>query len=485
MPETVQSILATRRNASGPRALLVNPMVYDTQYWPEWGLPSGLLKIGHFLTSRGYQTRLIDCLFPDSKRRVKKSIRSVVQLGSAVEEQRQSIPKGTLGPERKYKFVFGSTVEAFTRDLQELAASQLSFWDTGSEPFVPDEVYVTSVMTYWWESTVDVVCAVKHVFPKAHIRVGGIYPTLAPAHLQAKLHSIGLHFKVMYGAEFEKILGDVVDDLIVVGEVPSASWSDLDYSLYLDPRYFRAPARPGTSGIPPAEDPQCYVPTYSILTTTRGCPFDCAYCAQRAYNLGRTQVQCRPTAEVLRELRDKVDNFGVREFAFYEDNFLFVPGHLPEILRGIHADPVLKASPQARLHLAAPEGVEVRLAQSQLETLRLMKDAGFDRIYLPLENVHTKVTAEKWNRKHSSVRHFDQAVANCVDAGFSIGDMEINAFVLFGTPEEDIQSVIDTALYAANKLVPLYQCCSPPFQVVACTMTGNRISTRWGSICSI
>jgi hypothetical protein len=42
-------------------------------------------------------------------------------------------------------------------------------------------------MTYWWESTRDVVAVCREVFPKAVIRVGGIYPTLAPEHAIANL----------------------------------------------------------------------------------------------------------------------------------------------------------------------------------------------------------------------------------------------------------------------------------------------------------
>ncbi len=30
----------------------------------------------------------------------------------------------------------------------------------------PDEVWITSIMTYWWESTRDVVALVKRLFPK-------------------------------------------------------------------------------------------------------------------------------------------------------------------------------------------------------------------------------------------------------------------------------------------------------------------------------
>ena len=51
--------------ARGPRvrALLFQPPVYDTQYYPDWSQPSGLLKVSTWLRKDlGYDVRLIDCL---------------------------------------------------------------------------------------------------------------------------------------------------------------------------------------------------------------------------------------------------------------------------------------------------------------------------------------------------------------------------------------------------------------------------------------
>ena len=54
-------------------ALLVNPPVYDTQYWAEWSQPYGLVRIGALLRAAGY-TRVLLYDFmetpPNGKRRV-------------------------------------------------------------------------------------------------------------------------------------------------------------------------------------------------------------------------------------------------------------------------------------------------------------------------------------------------------------------------------------------------------------------------------
>ena len=43
------------------RVLLINPPVYDAQYWARWSQPAGLLRIGSWLKQRRNEVRLIDC----------------------------------------------------------------------------------------------------------------------------------------------------------------------------------------------------------------------------------------------------------------------------------------------------------------------------------------------------------------------------------------------------------------------------------------
>ncbi len=67
------------------RALLVQPPVYDTQYYAEWSMPSGLLKVASWLRGLGYDLRLIDCLYPSRDGEVKQEIRKIVQVCSTLE----------------------------------------------------------------------------------------------------------------------------------------------------------------------------------------------------------------------------------------------------------------------------------------------------------------------------------------------------------------------------------------------------------------
>jgi coproporphyrinogen III oxidase-like Fe-S oxidoreductase len=80
-----------------------------------------------------------------------------------------------------------------------------------------------------------------------------------------------------------------------------------------------------------------------------------------------------------------------------------------------------------------------------------MRDAGFERVYLPLESVNTEVV-KSCHRSHSNVQMFEHAMQNGVDAGFILRNMQINAFLLFGTPGEDVRGVVDSITFASSRI---------------------------------
>jgi len=261
------------------RALLIQPPVYDTQYYAEWSMPSGLLKVATWLRKLGYDLRLIDCLFPDRAGEVKQGVRGVVQVCSTLEWSladyragvKERLGRATTGlpPHQRYKFEFGLPLaEVKTSVMERLTSAQ-----DDARRWAPVEVWITSIMTYWWESTRDTILLMKQLFPSAAIRVGGIYPTLAPHHLKNALAAAGLQFEIVRGRDLtiENVRGRPAvrnKDSIVTGEIPDASNADLDFECYRDM----------TRRLEESER----VPDYAILTTSRGCPFDCSYCAQKA-----------------------------------------------------------------------------------------------------------------------------------------------------------------------------------------------------------
>src|SRR5690606_20734524 len=115
-----------------------------------------------------------------------------------------------------------------------------------------------------------------------------------------------------------------------------------------------------------------------------------------------------------------------------------------ELIQLIADDPELKG-----IELHAPEGIEVRLLHK--EVVRLMRRAGFQKLYLPLETVNVNMQ-KKWARTHTNMDKFFYALENAVDAGFKLRGQDINCFILFGLPDEDLQAVYDTVVFASSRV---------------------------------
>ena len=379
----------------GKKAILLHPPIYDIQYWAYWAQPHGLLKVATWLKNHDYSVRLLDCLATDKKREVSSTIKRRADVGN-----------------------IKRIVKHYGWPLEKLEYELLKHADQKNEEFFyPDEIWVTSIMTYWWESTKDVIQLIEKVFsatgnPVPRILVGGIYPTLYPEHADLYLRE---------GTNLRD------EDLVIVdGEISdeaASSWTDL--SLYEDKVYGA-------------------FPKYSLITGSRGCPFDCAYCAQLRLNHGNRKVRDRGPQEIAEEMWDKFERFGVNEFAFYEDNLLFNRQDFLDRLEAIR-----RKFGKKRITIYAPEGIEPRLVE--YEMMSLMRKTGFKKIHLALETIDNNI-AKNWNRRQATIEKFDKAVDVLQQAGFKVGSQDINAFVLFGMPEEDIQAAMNSALYASTRV---------------------------------
>lgn len=372
-------------------------------------MPHGLLKVATFLKNSGYETRLIDCLAcVDGKKKLRMKKREFVRLGTRERWSAKGF-SGRLPNDVKVIYGFGKTVEELGRDL---VSCELFSW-------TPDEVWITSIMSYWWESTRDVVKLCGEHYPNAAIRVGGIYPTLSPDHA-AK--NSGLPNPLVISGERLDLTdkAQLSRHLIVTGEIPAANDLPLDLQLYTEAGALH--------------------PSYTILTTSRGCPRDCEYCA--AYVLSGRKVRARDANSVIEEIGAKYEQ-GVRDFCFYEDNLLMAKKNFQEILEAI----IQRKREFKGIELHSPEGLEIRLVDFELA--RRMKEAGFRRIYLPLESINHDFIS-RFERDFYNLQHFELAVKAFEQAGFT-KPQDINVFVLFGLPGEDLQHVYDTAIYAANR----------------------------------
>lgn len=396
----------TSRNTGRPRcnttALLVNPPVYDTQYWAEWSQPYGLLRIGAWLEKLGYKrVELFDFLETDEARKVAYHRIHPDESYAENDEPTRPIPAMPVWKDgdaiELYKKHFGKSWGEFEEWLQEHGF-------TAKRP--PDEVWVSAIMTYWWESVRDLTVRLKQRFGKrTKIILGGIYPTLCPEHAAE-----------MTGA-----------DVVVVGEVTEANDLWTDVSLY-----------------------EC-TPQYAVITPSRGCPYNCAYCAQRKLNDGIRKVRHRDPADVLDEMKHKHYTFGIRDFAFYADALLI--GYRKYFMRLLK----MIAETDLPFRLYAPEGLDAHAIASSQELADLLRATHFQKVYLPVEAIDEGYL-RSLNRTHARVEDVVKAAERLRAADFKPRNMDINGFVLYGLPCEKIENVVKTIVFvseAIGSIIPM------------------------------
>ncbi len=269
----------------------------------------------------------------------------------------------------------------------------------------PDAVLITSIMTYWYPGVKTMVHILREIWPNVPICIGGIYATLCPEH--AKKH-----------------FPDV--DAIFCGCLENSNnWERLWGLLGGSP-----PAIPTGRGFLPALD-MYQRPSFSPILGSRGCPFNCPYCASSLLYSGFEQTNFPAFWEIFYSEYRR----GVRDFAFYDDALLICPENfLWPFVDKIHANDL-----QVRLH--TPNALHVRYMD--METCKALKKAGLNTVRLGLESGFRdrndlKLTREQWQ----------EGVSNLRQAGFCNED--IGAYILFGLPGQDESEIIQAVQIARN-----------------------------------
>ncbi|MCA1743711.1 MAG: cobalamin-dependent protein, partial [Desulfovibrionales bacterium] len=312
-----------------PRILGINPWIYDFAAYNVWTRPVGLLCCLEMLGRAGADTALVDFmdreLDPDHWPNPRKTGQG-------------HYPKTALPRPYALKTVPRqfSRYGADTKRVREVLSSICP---------EPDLILVTSLMTYWYPGVISCIRLLKEIFPRIPVILGGIYATLCHEHA---LNS---------GA-----------DLVISGPLErSDNWRKLWNLLGQD-----QVSIPENSGIKP--DTSFYArPDFSIIMTSRGCPFKCPYCASSKLYPRFRQADPESVIEHVRQEYER----GVRDFSFYDDALLINPESVlyPLLEYIIDNDLVL------RLH--APNALHIRYLTPR--TCRLLKKAGLETIRLGLE----------------------------------------------------------------------------------------------------
>ncbi len=168
---------------------------------------------------------------------------------------------------------------------------------------------------------------------------------------------------------------------------------------------------------------------YICIMTSKGCPYQCKYCASRHLNPRFVQ---RDPEVVLDEILFWHKDFGVRDFAFYDDALLVsAPTHLGVLLEKL-------AGLDLDLRFHTPNAMHVKDITSEMAGL--MYRTGFRTIRLGVEALDMAFHRELDHKIKEG--DFERAVRNLRKAGY--GRRQIGAYVLMGLPGQSTESVEET-----------------------------------------
>lgn len=385
-----------------PRILLVNPWITDFSAYDFWLKPMGLLYLAGVLRAQGHAVRLVDCMdrgHPELLRWQGRARPDNRKWGTG-KFVRQPIAKPACYAHVPRHYArYG-----FPREVFNAVCMQGP---------VPDVVLVTSGMTYWYEGLQQTIAALRQLFPKAAIILGGIYATLCTEH--ARRYSGA---DLVLPGEAEGHIGPCVEAVCRV-ESPGAEGfrrhpvSDLDQIPW------------------PAFDLYPHL-DYATLMTSRGCPLKCTFCASR---LVSGQYRWRAVENVIAELDWLHRGLNIREFAFYDDALL--------TNRDRHFKPlcerIIAQNFGATFH--TPNGLQVKFIDR--EAAQLMRRAGFKTVRLAYES-GSEQRQRDMSRKVSN-ESFAAGVANLQAAGF--GPAELDAYVMMALPGQTLEEVLWSMAY--------------------------------------
>ena len=382
--------------ADRPHILLINPWIHDFAAYDFWAKPMGLLMIASLLRHHGISVSYVDCLDRFHSRVPGSKPEARFGRGPYL-KTRIPKPAGLDDVPRHYSR-YGIKPEWFRADLRKLRP--------------PDLVLMTSMMTYWYPGIQETIKNIRSVWPRIPIVLGGIYARLCPDH--ARSHSGADHVEL---EPAEKSLLSIVQQYTGNTLKPAFDPHDLDSYPY------------------PALDLQSRI-GYVPLMTSRGCPFDCAYCASRILEPRHIQ---RSPASVVEEIKYWHKKYGQRDFVLYDDAFLVdAARHSIPIL-----EEIIKADLGVRFH--TPNAIHIRGITAQ--TAKLMHKAGFSTMRLGLETVEFDHRHEM--DKKVSETEFELAVSHLKKAGFE--KQQVGAYLLAGLPGQDFAAV-EKSILAVKRL---------------------------------
>lgn len=162
----------------------------------------------------------------------------------------------------------------------------------------------------------------------------------------------------------------------------------------------------------------------SMVMTSRGCPFNCGFCASST--IWRRKVRFRSIEHIYREIRELGEDYGIRNITFMDDSFTVNSRKVVELCNALIAD---------KINITWSCLTRVDIISDSL--IALMKKSGCTKIVVGIESGNERIL--QFINKNTTLNMIRNAVGilrrhNMFWAGF----------FLFGLPTETEAEILDT-----------------------------------------
>jgi radical SAM superfamily enzyme YgiQ (UPF0313 family) len=360
---------------NSPHVLLINPWITDFAAYNLWVRPLGLINIATVLRENRFRVTLIDCLDFSTKRR-KYEDGKFLKTKIDKPHPLKSIP-------RNYS-QYGIPEEMLLKRFSMLEEK-------------PDIIAITSGMTYWYPGVFKLVEITKKLFKNVPIILGGIYATLCYEH--AKKHSdVDIVFNGNGEVDVLKLISELIQFPVPQSAIRIDSIPYPAFDLY----------------------PQL---DYICISTSKGCPFRCTYCASPFLT---REFYRRDPLTVVDEIEHWTARYRVNNIAFYDDALLVEPSK--------HFVPIMKKVMERGIHCNFHTPNAVHIKEIDEEVAELLFRSGFKTIRLGFETSNETTQIETGGKVDN--QEFRQAIKQLNRAGYS-GE-EIGVYLMVGLPGQRV-----------------------------------------------
>lgn len=170
----------------------------------------------------------------------------------------------------------------------------------------------------------------------------------------------------------------------------------------------------------------------ATIMTSRGCPFNCIFCSTKV--MWRRKWRPRSTENVIKEIEYLVNEYGIKEIAIQDDQFIIDKKRVHEI-----CDFIIRK--KLKISLSIPSGTSIWLVDYDL--LKKMKKAGFYRLCFPIETGNERTL--KFIKKPVNLTKVKETIRLVNKLGYwTQGNF------IFGFPYETREEISETIQYAYN-----------------------------------